>query len=296
MKYKIEPYTLDNGVKITRIINITKDELDLDKTLKCGQAFRWNKVDNITWCGVIEQKIVLLAQLDFKDNLSGIATNLNIEDAKCLIYYLDLDINYTDEISKLNLDNFAKEAYKVGNGIHILKQDLFEMMVTFLMSQFNSMRNISNIVEKLSKSYGNRLETEFNGRIYERYSFPTIEQFKNATEDEIKSCSVGLRTKYLINMIFRLNRNPEIIKVLQNSNYNEALKILKSFDGIGDKVANCITLFGLHHIEAFPIDLHIQRIIDEHYDGIIDINKYGKYAGIIQQYMYYYKAFYSRRN
>lgn len=291
MQYKIEPYTLDNGVIITRIINITKDELNIDKTLKCGQAFRWNKVDNITWCGVIKQKIVLIAQMDFKDNLSGLATNLNTEDAECLIDYLDLNINYTNEISKLNLDEFARDAYELGKGIHILNQNLFEIMITFLMSQFNSMRNISNIVEKLSKSYGTRLEIEFNGKIYERYSFPTLEQFANITEEGIRACSVGLRTKYLISMINKLCKNPEILDNLHKCNYNESIEILKSFDGIGDKVANCISLFGLHHIEAFPVDLHIKRIIDEHYNGNINIARYGDFAGVIQQYMYYYQAF-----
>lgn len=288
--YQIEKFN-NNGMNVTRIINISKDELDLDKTLKCGQAFRWNKVDNITWCGVIGQNVVLLANMKFSDGEEGIATNLDIDNAKCLIDYLDLNISYTDEISKLKLDEFAVRAYNKGKGIHILRQDLFEMIITFLMSQFNSMRNITNIVEKLSKQFGNKIKTEFNGKVYERYSFPTLEQLKDITEEQALSCSIGLRVKYLLPLLKRISNNPEILDKLRDADYNTAMKILMQFSGIGEKVANCICLFGLHHIQAFPVDIHIQRLINEEYNGNINVNNYGSYAGIIQQYMYYYKAF-----
>lgn len=287
--YKIEKFN-NNGTDITRIINISKDELDLDKTLKCGQAFRWNKIDNITWCGVINQNVVLLANMKFSDGKEGIATNLDIDKANCLIEYLDLNVNYTEEISKLKLDNFAIKAYEKGKGIHILKQDLFEMIITFLMSQFNSMRNITNIVEKLSMRFGNKIETEFNGRVYERYSFPTLEQLKDITEQEALNCSIGLRVKYLLPLLKRISNNPEILEKLKNMDYNSAMKELQKFSGIGEKVANCICLFALHHIQAFPVDIHIKRILESEGTNI-NISNYGKYAGIIQQYMYYYKAF-----
>lgn len=286
MSYKVEEYK-----GITRIIGITTDELDLDKTLKCGQAFRWNKTSNGIWYGTIGDKLALLKQGNFNDGKVGIATNLKINDTDNIIEYLDLDVSYTDEIGKLDLDDYAEEAYEYGKGIHILRQDLFETMVTFLMSQFNSMHNIKLIVDKLSMRYGNKVECDWLGNHIEYYTFPTLEQLVDCTYDDFMNCSIGLRTNYLLSLIKRINNNKEILFNLRNCSYYEAMTTLKTFDGIGDKVANCIALFSLHHVEAFPIDVHIKRIINEEYNGNIDISRYGQYAGIIQQYMYYYRAF-----
>lgn len=285
-------YTIEKYNNITRINGLPKSELDLDKTLKCGQAFRWNKLKDGAWCGVIGQKVVILGQGVFKDtNTEGLITNLDLELASMLVNYLNLDMNYTEEINKLDLDNYAKEAYEIGKGIHILRQDLFEMMVTFLMSQFNSMHNIAIIVEKLSQKFGNQIETDWFGEKITRYSFPTFYQLKNATEAELLDCSMGFRAGYLLSMLDNLVEYSDWLVLLHQCRYEDALKGLTCFKGIGEKVANCICLFALHHIESFPIDIHIKRIINREYNGNIDISRYGQYAGIIQQYMYYYEAF-----
>lgn len=279
-------YTIDNTTNNIIINDVTRDELDLDKTLNCGQAFRWNKDSKNNWIGVVDKEIWILRQYE-----NYIVTNIKSNNKEKLIYYFNLDMNYTDEISKLDLDDYAKRAYECGKGIHILRQNLFETMVTFLMSQFNSMHNIRLIVEKLSTRYGNKIvEKWFDDEIV-RYTFPTLEQLSKCSYDDFMNCSIGLRTNYLISMINYLKDNYDILNYLKNCNYNSAISALKKFDGIGDKVANCIALFSLHHVEAFPIDVHIKRIINEEYSGSIDISRYGQYAGIIQQYMYYYRAF-----
>lgn len=279
-------YTIDNNTNNIIINDITRDELDLDKTLNCGQAFRWNKDSKNNWIGVVDKEIWILRQYE-----NYIVTNIKSSNKEKLIYYFNLDMNYTDEISKLDLDAYAKRAYECGKGIHILRQDLFETMITFLMSQFNSMHNIRLIVEKLSARYGNKLVEKWLDDEIVRYTFPTLEQLSKCSYDDFMNCSIGLRTNYLISMINYLNGNYNILNYLKNCNYNNAIFALKKFDGIGDKVANCIALFSLHHVEAFPIDVHIKRIINEEYSGSIDISRYGQYAGIIQQYMYYYRAF-----
>lgn len=279
-------YTIDNNTNNIIINDITRDELDLDKTLNCGQAFRWNKDSKNNWIGVVDKEIWILRQYE-----NYMVTNIKSSNKEKLIYYFNLDMNYTDEISKLDLDAYAKRAYECGKGIHILRQDLFETMITFLMSQFNSMHNIRLIVEKLSARYGNKLVEKWLDDEIVRYTFPTLEQLSKCSYDDFMNCSIGLRTNYLISMINYLNGNYNILNYLKNCNYNNAIFALKKFDGIGDKVANCIALFSLHHVEAFPIDVHIKRIINEEYSGSIDISRYGQYAGIIQQYMYYYRAF-----
>lgn len=279
-------YTIDNTTNNIIINDVTRDELDLDKTLNCGQAFRWNKDSKNNWIGVVDKEIWILRQYE-----NYIVTNIKSNNKEKLIYYFNLDMNYTDEISKLDLDDYAKRAYECGKGIHILRQNLFETMVTFLMSQFNSMHNIRLIVEKLSTRYGDKLIENWSDDEILRYTFPTLEQLSKCSYDDFMKCSIGLRTNYLISMINYLNGNYNILNYLKNCNYNNAIFALKKFDGIGDKVANCIALFSLHHVEAFPIDVHIKRIINEEYSGSIDISRYGQYAGIIQQYMYYYRAF-----
>lgn len=279
-------YTIDNTTNNIIINDVTRDELDLDKTLNCGQAFRWNKDSKNNWIGVVDKEIWILRQYE-----NYIVTNIKSSNKDKLIYYFNLDMNYTDEISKLDLDDYAKRAYECGKGIHILRQDLFETMVTFLMSQFSSMHNIRLIVEKLSTRYGDKLIENWSDDEIVRYTFPTLEQLSKCSYDDFMNCSIGLRTNYLISMINYLNGNYNILNYLKNCNYNNAIFALKKFDGIGDKVANCIALFSLHHVEAFPIDVHIKRIINEEYSGSIDISRYGQYAGIIQQYMYYYRAF-----
>lgn len=279
-------YTIDNTTNNIIINDVTRDELDLDKTLNCGQAFRWNKDSKNNWIGVVDKEIWILRQYE-----NYIVTNIKSNNKEKLIYYFNLDMNYTDEISKLDLDDYAKRAYECGKGIHILRQNLFETMVTFLMSQFNSMHNIRLIVEKLSTRYGDKLIENWSDDEILRYTFPTLEQLSKCSYDDFMNCSIGLRTNYLISMINYLNGNYNILNYLKNCNYNNAIFALKKFDGIGDKVANCIALFSLHHVEAFPIDVHIKRIINEEYSGSIDISRYGQYAGIIQQYMYYYRAF-----
>lgn len=279
-------YTIDNTTNNIIINDVTRDELDLDKTLNCGQAFRWNKDSKNNWIGVVDKEIWILRQYE-----NYIVTNIKSNNKEKLIYYFNLDMNYTDEISKLDLDDYAKRAYECGKGIHILRQNLFETMVTFLMSQFNSMHNIRLIVEKLSTRYGDKLIENWSDAEILRYTFPTLEQLSKCSYDDFMNCSIGLRTNYLISMINYLNGNYNILNYLKNCNYNNAIFALKKFDGIGDKVANCIALFSLHHVEAFPIDVHIKRIINEEYSGSIDISRYGQYAGIIQQYMYYYRAF-----
>jgi N-glycosylase/DNA lyase len=284
--YNIESY---NG--ISRITEIDKNELDINKTLDCGQAFRWNKIGDNQWLGVANEKLIWLCQGEFKDGKNGIATNLSIEDTNWLIYYFNLDINYTDEISKLNLDSFAKLVYENGKGIHILRQDIVETMITFLMTQFNSMHNARLIVNRLSENFGIKLETQVFGKKYTGYSFPTLEVLSTLTEKDFKQYGVGFRATYVYDLVQTLYNQNSLIDTIKQSDYNTSMQILKSFNGIGDKVANCVSLFALHHVEAFPIDLHIKRIINEEYNGHIDLSNYGNIAGIIQQYMYYYKAF-----
>lgn len=269
-----------------QIDNITKDELDLDKTLNCGQAFRWHKDKDNNWIGVVGNRIWILRQYD-----NYIETNIKEDDLSKIIEYFNLDMSYTDEISKIDLDNFALKAYNYSKGIHILRQDLFETMVTFLMSSCNTMSNIRNIVNKLCKTYGNQITTTWNNKEYIEYSFPSIDILSKISENEFRQLGMGFRAAYLVSTCKVLKEYESYLSMIKYSDYKNAIKNLCKLNGIGSKVANCISLFSLHHTEAFPIDTHMRQIIDTEYNGSLDISKYKGLAGIIQQYMFYYKAF-----
>ena len=267
--------------------NVAKEELNIDKTLDCGQAFRWNKQKingENHWIGVVDKEIWILKQSNDK-----IETNITEDKLTRFIDYFNLDLNYRYVIGKIKLNEFEKKVYKYSEGIHILRQDLLETMITFLMSSCNTMHNIRNIIEKLCRFYGEEITVDYNGETITRYAFPTLEKLKTLNEQDFIKCGMGFRAKYLVQMV--KNTNEYCLEQLRLMNYNATMRVLQAFKGVGTKVANCIALFGLHHTEAFPIDTHIQQIIDKEFNGKINIQKYGQYAGIIQQYMFYYKAF-----
>jgi len=267
-------------------ILVDDTELNLDKTFDCGQAFRWVKQPSGEWVGVVNGKIWVLEQ-----NNNVIHTNLDKNSEKELVNYLNLDMDYTNKINSLSLTKFELNAYNVAMGIHILRQDLFETMVTFLMSSCNTMRNIRSIVNKLCEAYGEDITTEHNKKEIKQKSFPTLERLATVSANEFRTFSMGFRADYLYSMCQRLINNRSLLDKIIQCNYKDSLRILKEFTGVGSKVAECIELFSLHHIEAFPIDTHIKAIINKEYDGAIDLSRFKDVAGVIQQYLFYYKAF-----
>ena len=282
-------YTVEIFEGGTRFLGVTTEELNLDKTLNCGQAFRWEKINNTEWCGVIYNKVVILGQSKDKNGVEYLYTNLNLDDAYLVYDYLNLDMVYTAEIEKLELNEFERKVYEYSKGIHILRQDLFETMVTFLMSSCNTMHNIRNIINKLCTFYGEKITVEYRGETIIRYAFPTLEKLRTLKEQDFILCGMGFRAKYLAKMVYELNEF--YLEQLTMMEYKLAMKSLQTFKGVGVKVANCIALFGLHHIDAFPIDTHMSQIINTYYNGYIDISRFKGLSGIMQQYMFYYKAF-----
>lgn len=279
---------IENHNELVVIKDIPRSELDLDKTFDCGQAFRWEKYPNGFWVGTVNNQIVVLKQLG-----STIATNVSFDNKDWLVNYLNLDMSYAEEMSKINLEDdlYLKKAYEAGQGIHILRQDLYEMIVTFIISQMNSMNNIRNCIKKICKKYGTEISADIPEiGIIKSYTFPEPSVLASTTEKELRECSVGFRDKYIIEISEFINDISTFMPDLTNAKYSTAMRMLKNFNGIGDKVANCICLFSLHHIQAFPVDTHIKQIINKHYNGSLDISKYGDIAGIVQQYMFYYKA------
>lgn len=196
--------------------------------------------------------------------------------------YFDWDTDY-DKICKSvdPQDEFLNEAVKYGSGMRILKQELWEMLITFMISQNNNIPRIQNSVNKICERFG---EKKIDSRGNEYYTFPNKNQLAMASIDELRDCGLGYRDRYL----YEISHSDFDVYSLKNMQIDEAEKALCKITGVGKKVANCVKLFGLHDLASFPIDTWIKKICDKYYNGSFPVEKYKGYAGVIQQYIFFY--------
>jgi N-glycosylase/DNA lyase len=191
--------------------------------------------------------------------------------------YFDLKRDY-GKIKKFILavnDPYLERAVKYGFGIRILRQDLWETIVSFIISQRNSIPRIKRLIENMCIPHGN--------------TFPTPSMLASYSEEAFREIGFGYRAKYFVDIAKAANDGRLDIECLQKLDYQESIKYLKRFNGIGTKVANCIALYGLQKFEAFPVDTWVMRIIEKQYGGKFNIEHLSRYAGIIQQYMFFYQ-------
>jgi len=201
--------------------------------------------------------------------------------------YFDLDYDYGKIVNLIadGDDEFLKKAVEYGKGIRILRQEPFEVVISFIISQNKNIPAIKNCIEAICANFGEK-KTNPDGTVY--HTFPKAEVLAAATSKELRALKTGYRDEYIIRASQAVVDGSLDFDKLSCCSYEEAVKSLKQIHGIGDKVANCIALYGLHHIDGFPIDVWIKRVIDEYYNGNFSKEKYSGYAGIIQQYMFYY--------
>lgn len=206
--------------------------------------------------------------------------------------YFDIDSNtdYDKIISSIDKDDlYLTNAAKYGDGIRILNQDLWEMIISFIISQRNNIKRIRGCIKRLCEKFGEKHIITFNnGEIVTYYDFPTVEALANASIEDIKALGVGYRDVYIkraAESVLRGDINLEAIKCMS---YEEAKEEILKLYGAGNKVADCICLFALHLTDAFPMDTHIISIVNNEYNGNFPFEKYRGYAGILQQYMFFY--------
>ncbi len=217
--------------------------------------------------------------------------------------YLDMDTDYGAIIASVDpSDQYLKKAAGFGKGIRILRQDLWEMIITFIISQQKAIPQIRQAVEDLCRSYGTA-GVNFRGHTY--YSFPTPDELSRASLEDLKAHRLGYRAKYIYQVCRDAVSKRLDLDALKSMPYRRAMDYLMRFYGIGEKVANCICLFGLHHIDAFPVDTWIKKILMKEYwkDTYKDLPKNRLYttiirdhfsmykgcAGVMQQYIFFYE-------
>lgn len=271
---------------------VIKDIRDFNLThiFDCGQCFRWNKEEDGSYTGVVKNKVINVKQVGSQ----VVFSNVSKDDYTLIKDYFDLDTDYAEIKNKVNTDDIMAKAIKFGEGIRILNQDEWETMISFMISANNRIPMIKKVIENLSSCYGDFIGS-YRGRDY--YSFPTAEQLSIVPVEKIQECKAGFRSPRLKEAALRFLNEKEIIYNLKNKSYDEGLDYLKSYAGIGDKVANCILLFSMKQFDTFPVDVWVRRVMQELYvdksTKDADIrkfaeNKFGNFSGYAQQYLFYY--------
>ncbi|WP_019227815.1 DNA-3-methyladenine glycosylase [Sedimentibacter sp. B4] len=271
---------------------IIEDIKDFNTThiFDCGQCFRWNKEEDGSYTGVVSGKVINVSQLGTK----VIFDNLTLDDYHIVKDYFDLDTDYEKIKEKVSTDDIMKKAIDFGCGIRILNQDEWETMISFMISANNRIPMIKKVIENLSCKFGNFI-TSYRGRDY--YSFPTPEQLAEAHVDKIIECKAGFRAPRIKEAAERFLNERDTIYDLKNKSYQEGLDYLKTYSGIGDKVANCILLFSMKQFDTFPVDVWVRRVMQTLYvdkdtsDKEIRRfaeDKFGDFSGYAQQYLFYY--------
>ncbi len=199
--------------------------------------------------------------------------------------YFDLDRSYQQVREQIKVrDKYLLLASHNGLGIRILRQDPWEMLITFIISQQKSIPAIKAAVETLSVKYGTRLELSQETL----YSFPTPDQLAAATEEELRECKLGYRAPYLIDAVKQVRSGKLDLSALNSCSDKKLFETLKQVAGVGDKVSNCICLFAYGRTRLAPVDTWIKKVIDQKYKGKNPFPKYKNNAGIMQQYIFYY--------
>ena len=201
--------------------------------------------------------------------------------------YFDLDNDYSLYIETINpRDTYLNGAAAYGSGIRILRQDLWEMIVSFLISQQNNIVRIRRCIQNICEKYGEKMTTP-DGHTY--FAFPTPEALAGLEDDDLKPCKLGYRSKYVVRAAKSVVSGEIDLEAIYEMNYKKAREELLRFFGIGEKVADCICLFALHHLQAFPVDTHISQAMTAHYKRGFPNRRYRGFQGVMQQYIFYYE-------
>ena len=275
------------------------ETFNLKDIFECGQCFRWNEQEDGSYTGIWKENVVNIQKEGQDFVFTGICENNNLEEE--IQKYFDLDRNYEEikkELSKK--DEYMKTSIAYGKGIRILNQDLWETIISFIISANNNIPRIKGIIERLAKAYGK--EIEWKGKIY--YTFPTPEELKDVTIEEYRKLGLGFRDIRLYETTkMILEGKVDLEELKKNPNTMEVREKLLTLSGIGPKVADCILLFSdLKRLEVFPIDVWVRRVMNDLYIKNEDEakvskkqiekiakEKFGDLAGLAQQYLFYWR-------
>ena len=259
-----------------RYVLTSVDKLDLQKTFDCGQCFRWNVDENGVCSGVANSKALKIWKED-----TQIVCSAHDEDISFWRNYFDLDIDYSKAALSFTEPEYLRVCAEFGKGIRILRQEPWEALCSFIISQCNNIPRIRKIISTLCTNFGEELE-------YELHSFPTPETLAVLSENDLAPLRSGYRAAYILNSARAICEGSLNLDALTLMPSEEAFAEVKKIHGIGDKVANCFMLYGLHQMDRFPIDVWMKRALERHFPKSFHPSTLGTYAGLAQQYIFYY--------
>lgn len=258
------------------------DSFDPAHTFECGQCFRWNCDDKGVYTGISGGKICRVE-----------GQNIICKDEDFLFWknYFAIDTNYLEiKDNLLKMDSSLTDCVNYGSGIRILKQDIWETIISFIISANNNIPRIKRIIETMCQLFGEKIETE--EEVF--YAFPSPGALAKLKKEDLALLKVGYRDVYILDAAQKVFSGEVDIDKLPDMTDSEAKTELMKIKGVGGKVADCILLFALQRFSVFPTDVWIKRILADVY-GIDEKNimqfvseKYKSLAGFAQQYLYYY--------
>ena len=278
---------------------IKANSFELADIFDCGQCFRWNIEDDGSYTGVFKKIVLNVKKIDDEVFFNGVNYG-NTNSIEEINHYFDLNRNYDELKSKLEkIDDYMKNSIEFGKGIRILNQDLWETIISFIISANNNIPRIKGIIDRLSEIYGEKLE--YDGRKY--YSFPEPIALKDVSVAEYRSLGLGFRDIRLYETTQKILNNEFDLNGQWNLDTGAVYKNLLELSGVGPKVADCILLFSaLKRFDVFPIDVWIRRVMNDlyiHNDDETKVSKvqiqkladekFGDLKGLAQQYLFYWR-------
>ena len=253
------------------------DSFSLPQTLDCGQAFRWEECSDTAWQGIAFDRYLKLEKISDGQIVLYNTTKEDFEDI--WVDYFDLNRDYTAIISQISQNEILKTASQYGTGIRVLNQDPWETLCSFIISQNNNIKRIKGIISRLCENFGEKIDGG--------YTFPAPAKLANLSPQDLSELRAGFRAKYIIDAAKKVESGEVDLSILKNLPIDDARNELMKITGVGPKVADCALLFSHHHIDAFPKDVWIKRAIQVLFDGELPEIAL-EYAGIVQQYIFFY--------
>ncbi len=263
------------------MVEISYKNFNLQQICDSGQCFRMNRTQENTYQLIAQERLLKMEQKE--ESIVFFCSEKEWEEV--WRDYFDLDTDYEAIIKTIDhKDDYLQRAAKYGSGIRILHQDLWEMIISFIISQQNNIKRIRKCIQTICERFGEKKTAE-DGEEY--FTFPTPQTLARVSEEELRQCNLGYRSRYI-------KKTAEQVQTYEKWNqfevfhYQEAKKELMKFCGVGEKVSECICLFALQKKQAFPVDTHIRQVLQRHYPEGFPFERYKKNAGVIQQYIFYY--------
>lgn len=268
MKYKISA----NNIILSEI-----KCFDVGLTVDCGQSFRWEKKREGLWSGVVKGRIIEIEEKEDEIILKNVSEN---EFQSFFLKYFDLERDYEKIIEGFD-DESLKKACKEYYGIRIMRQEPWETVCSFIISQNNNIPRIKGIISRLCSSFGEKIDED-------NYSFPSYDVISRLSEEELAPIRAGFRNKYILDAARKFASGEIKAEEIEKMPIEEARLELMKIKGVGKKVAECALLYGFGRVEAFPVDVWVNRIVSELYpEGLPECMKGNE--GIAQQYLFHWR-------